>query len=391
MKFAHLSDCHIGGWREDTLRDINLKSFEKAIDICTEQHVGFVIIAGDLFDTALPSIDILKQTAKILNKLKEYDIPIYVIPGSHDFSASGKTMLDVLENAGLIINVMKFENNKLQFTIDRTGVKLTGMYGKKGGLEIADYEKLEKKHLEDEEGFKIFLFHTLIDELKPKEFEMIEATPINLLPKNFNYYAGGHPHFVYSKHYKDYGIISYPGPIYPNNFQELEKLKHGGFYIIDVKDSNIEVKHIPLNIIETVSYYINAENKTPKEIEKEILNLVKDYENKIITLRIEGCLSSGKISDINFKLILSNFKEAYHVLKNTSKLTTKEFIESSVDIRSVDDIEISIIKEHVKQSIFKEEKICQIITALDKEKFEGEKNTDFESRIIKEASTIIEI
>lgn len=391
MKFAHLSDCHIGGWREDTLRDINLKSFEKAIDICTEQHVGFVIIAGDLFDTALPSIDILKQTAKILNKLKEYDIPIYVIPGSHDFSASGKTMLDVLENAGLIINVMKFENNKLQFTIDRTGVKLTGMYGKKGGLEIADYEKLEKQHLEDEEGFKIFLFHTLIDELKPKEFEMIEATPINLLPKNFNYYAGGHPHFVYSQKHQDHGIISYPGPIYPNNFQELEKLKHGGFYIIDVKDSNVEAKHIPLNIIETVSYYINAENKTPKEIEKEILNLVKDYENKIITLRIEGCLSSGKISDINFKSILSNFKEAYHILKNTSKLTTKEFIESSVDIRSVDDIEISIIKEHVKQSIFKEEKICQIITALDKEKFEGEKNTDFESRIIKEVSAIIEI
>ena len=142
MKFAHLSDCHIGGWREDTLRDVNLKSFEKAIEICIEQHIGFVIIAGDLFDTALPSIDILKSTAKILNKLKEFDIPVYVIPGSHDFSASGKTMLDVLENAGLIVNVMKFEDGKLQFTTDRTGVKLTGMYGKKGGLETADYQTL---------------------------------------------------------------------------------------------------------------------------------------------------------------------------------------------------------------------------------------------------------
>ena len=76
MKFAHLSDCHIGGWREDTLRDVNLKSFEKAIEICIENHVGFIIIAGDLFDTALPSIEILKRTAKILSKLKEYDIPV---------------------------------------------------------------------------------------------------------------------------------------------------------------------------------------------------------------------------------------------------------------------------------------------------------------------------
>lgn len=390
MKFAHLSDCHIGGWREDTLRDINLKSFEKAIDICIEQHVGFIIIAGDLFDTALPSIDILKSTAKILSRLKEYDIPVYVIPGSHDFSASGKTMLDVLENSGLIINVMKFENNKLQFTIDRTGVKLTGMYGKKGALEIFDYEKLEKQHLENENGFKIFLFHTLIDELKPKEFEMIEATPLNLLPKNFNYYAGGHPHFVYSQHHYNYGVITYPGPIYPNNFQELEKLKHGGFYIVEVKD-RIETKHIPLKIMDVSSYSINAENKTPNEIEQEILNTVKDYKNKIITIRIEGCLKSGKTTDINFRSLLNNFKEAYHILKNTNKLTTREFQESSVDTRKVDDIEYFIIKEHAKQSFLKEERILEIMKVLDQEKYEGEKIADFEIRILKEASSVIGI
>ena len=68
MKFAHLSDCHIGGWHEYNLRDANLRSFKKAIEICIEEHVGFVIIAGDLFDNALPSIDILKETAKILRK-----------------------------------------------------------------------------------------------------------------------------------------------------------------------------------------------------------------------------------------------------------------------------------------------------------------------------------
>ena len=119
------------------------------------------MIAGDLFDTALPSIDILKSTAKILNRLKDFDIPIYIIPGSHDFSASGKTMLDVLENAGLVHNVMKFNNNKLDFTVDRTGVKLAGMFGRKGGLETYDYANLDKSNLESEPGFKIFLFHTL--------------------------------------------------------------------------------------------------------------------------------------------------------------------------------------------------------------------------------------
>ena len=57
-----------------------------------------------------------KQTSIICFALKSfnactYNIEVYVIPGSHDFSPSGKTMLDVLENSGLVINVNKMDNN----------------------------------------------------------------------------------------------------------------------------------------------------------------------------------------------------------------------------------------------------------------------------------------
>ena len=62
-----------------------------------------------------------------------------------------------------------------------------------------------------------------------------------------------------------------------------------------------------------------------------------------------------------------------------------------MDIRGVDDIESSIIKEHSKQSIFSENKILDFIKALDKDKGEGEKNADFELRIIKEVSKLIEL
>src|SRR3989344_7106326 len=102
MKFAHLADCHIGGWREPKLKELSLAVFEKAVDRCIEEYVGFVVISGDLFDTSLPSIDILKETARILAKLKEHEINVYIVPGSHDFSPSGKSMLDVLEKASLV-------------------------------------------------------------------------------------------------------------------------------------------------------------------------------------------------------------------------------------------------------------------------------------------------
>jgi DNA repair exonuclease SbcCD nuclease subunit len=132
MKFAHIADCHIGSWRDPKLRDISTTAFVKAIDRCKEKKVDFVLIAGDLFNTSLPSVDRLKIVVQKFKELNDINIPIYTIAGSHDFSPSGKTMLDVLESAGLCVNVTKgrVEGNKLflNFTVDeKTGTKITGM------------------------------------------------------------------------------------------------------------------------------------------------------------------------------------------------------------------------------------------------------------------------
>jgi len=97
MKYAHLADLHLGSWRDDKMRDLSTKAFLKAIDLCFEQQVDFILFAGDLFNTSLPSLDTLKIVTQKLKEIRDKNIPLYVIPGSHDFSPSGKTMIDVLE------------------------------------------------------------------------------------------------------------------------------------------------------------------------------------------------------------------------------------------------------------------------------------------------------
>ena len=87
----------------------------------------------------------LKSATVKLKELKDKGIPVYLIAGSHDFSPSGKTMLDVLEQAGLFVNVAKgFDVDgklKLNFTVDsKTGVKITGLLGKKGGFAFEERE-----------------------------------------------------------------------------------------------------------------------------------------------------------------------------------------------------------------------------------------------------------
>ncbi len=398
MKFAHIADVHIGGWREPKLSDLSVKAFKKSVKICISRQVDFVLIAGDLFNTSLPSIDRLKVVVHYLRKLKNNDINVYIIAGSHDFSPSGKTMLEVLEEAGLVINVVKgkiVDNKlKLNFTIDgKTGAKITGMLGKKGMLEKKYYENLLKHNLEKEEGYKIFMFHSALQEFKPPELANMDAHPLSLLPKHFNYYAGGHVHYIFSKEEKDYGLITYPGALFPNNFAEMEKYGKGGFYIVE--DDKLE--YVDIELHPHVGIKIDVNHNTPLEVENMLLKKVteSDVQNSIVTIRLKGILENGKISDIDFNRIFERGYEkgAFFVMKNTSALKTAEFEELKIEAVEAKVVEDNLIKEHLGQiqlGIDDEEKLIhQLMRTLNTYKQEGERVIDFEKRVIDDMDNIV--
>ena len=401
MKFAHLADCHLGGWREEKLRELGLDTFREAIEICIKENTAFVLISGDLFNSALPNIELLKDTAEILNKLKENDINVYIVPGSHDFSVSGKTMLDVLEKAGLLENVSKFneKDGKLLFTIDKTNTKITGLAGLRGGLDKNYYEILDKKSLEDEKGFKIFLFHHGLNEFKPRELEMVEMQSSKNLPNNFDYYAGGHIHYIFDSEFNK-GRLVFPGALFPNNFKELEEFKHGGFYIVNKSERpGLELKRVELNLRDVKSFSFNADDKSPEEVQNLLMEINEDVYDKIVSLRVEGVLRNGKPSDIDFKKIIGILEErgAYIVLRNTNKLESKEFQEMDIKSGSVKEVEEEIIKKYLSgDELFKNEKeemkiVENLMEALNKSKEEGERNFDFENRIFKDFEEVFKI
>lgn len=400
MKFAHLADIHLGSWREPKLRELSTKAFVTAVSRCVDEEVDFVLIAGDLFNTSLPAIDSLKTAVSQLKMLKDRGIPVYTIAGSHDFSPSGKTMLEVLEEADLIINVCKGEviegRLKLHFTVDsKTGAKITGMIGKRGMIEKRYYEELIHENLEEEKGFKIFMFHTAISELKPAELEKMESAPLSLLPKGFDYYAGGHVHIVKDKSISNYRNVVYPGPTFPNSFTELEKLGSGGFYFyFDGK-----LSHEKIELCGVVSIDIDCNHKSATQITDAIFEEIagRKLKDSIVLLRLSGKMETGKTSDINFRKIIEIMEErgAYSVMKNTSKLMSREFDEIKVKADTTEEAERLVIDEHVGQvkaleldAGTEKELVVKLMTMLDKEKGEGEKQSDYEARVIAEMSNM---
>lgn len=408
MKFIHTADCHIGGWRDPKLNALSTVAFTRMIDFCLQRDIDFLLIAGDLFNTAYPSIEKVKEITEQLKRLKDYNKRVYLIAGSHDYSPTGKTMLDVLEKAGLAINVTKGTviNNKLQlqFTIDQpTGAKITGLLGKRGQLERKYYENLDLENLEQEQGFKIFMFHTTLTELKPQDMDKVDSTEISFLPKGFNYYAGGHVHIVKLNTFPNYKNIVYSGPLFPNSFSELEKLKHGGFYFYDTEEKEekaCEPQYIPQIIKETIVIRKECSHKDPKQIEDELREELKavDVKDKIITLRIEGKLSSGKRHDVQCKELINELRErgCYAILKSVTGVETDEFSEIKINVDETSDIEEAIINQHLNQikveslTLEKEKQLIhELIKALDEIKKEGETKTVFEEKISEKTVPIL--
>ena len=375
------------------MKELGVIAFTQAIDVSIEENVDFILIAGDLFHTAIPGIDYVKLVIRKLKEVKNKGIRLYYIAGSHDYSPSGKTMLDIIEEADLGICVMKGEvvddKLKLEFTEDESGAKITGLIGRAGMLEKKYYENLDVKSLEEENGFKIFMFHTALDELKPEHLERMESSPISFLPKGFDYYAGGHVHIVKKHDMEGYKNVIYPGPVFPGNFSELEKLRKGGFYIYD--DGNLERKDIVVKPV--ILKEFDFEGKTIEQA-NPALRVEDEVAGAIVLIKAFGCVK-GKTTSINFKELIEDMYErgAYHVLKSTTKLTSEEFKKVSVK-STTENIESRLIKEHLNQTKhnFQDEELAvkQLISALGQEKNEGEKAKDYENRIKEETKQLLD-
>lgn len=402
MKFAHLADCHIGSWRDPKLRDITTKAFCEAVDRCIKDKIDFMVISGDLFNTSLPSLDLLKVVVNRLRRLKNEGIPVYGIAGSHDYSPSGKTMLDILEEAGLYKSVAIFEEAgekiRLKFTQDqKTGIKLTGIIGKKGGLEKEYFHYIDHLPLEQEPGTKIFLFHTSIEELKPEHLKEMQANPISLLPKGFDYYAGGHVHIVKKKDLPGYKNVVYPGPLFPNSFSELEKLDCGGFYMVDVVDGQCQATYVPVIIHSITNLEYESEYQTPKQVTEALLKKVdRAFDKAVVTIRLSGFLREGTVGDIGFKDVFDRAYErgAHFVMKNTAKLRSSELEEIKVKHESVEKIEEIIINEQSGQlkefSPTEQQGLAKVmLQVLSVQKDDGERVIDYEDKIISDMDVVV--
>ncbi|MEM4318332.1 MAG: metallophosphoesterase [Candidatus Pacearchaeota archaeon] len=386
MKFLHIADCHLGCWRNEKIEELSIKAFEKALDIGIQNNVDFVLISGDLFDTPMPPLNIVIRAIDKLREVKKNGIKIYTVAGSHDI-AHNIGIINLLEASEIVKNVDFKKSQNLDNNLDNfienfdEEVLIIGVAGKRNSLELEDIDQfkdfLEKNEKRIKKIKKIILLHSTVKEfLDGLLMQIQKSVSMKELPKA-DYYALGHLHVI-----KVEKNFAYPGPIFPTNFEELERLRQGNCFIVELQEEKVKITNFPLEVINVKNLYFSADKKNPFKLTQEILeNITPDFKDKLVTLRIEGVLEEGTVSQIEFDTINKAFNNIGAILlKNISKLNSKAMImEEPPSGESIKEIETSLLKDETKSEVIKE-----LMIILDKEKAEGETNSVFEERLLNE-------
>ena len=314
FRFAHLADLHVGAWRERALAEVGLAAVRTAFERCIEERVDFIVIAGDLFDATLPDMAHVRETAEVLRRVGEAGIPVYATYGSHDYSPSATSVIDVLEASGLFMKLMTADVAgegedvlvRPRFIVDPgTGAKLAGLSGRQRSLEREYYRRLDHAYLMDEPGFKVFVFHSALDEVLPEHERHAESMPRSFLPPGFDYYAGGHIHTrIEARVPGGRGILAYPGPLLGHQYGDLERARDNprGFFIVTADETVTDLSFVEVPLPPVVLHELQADGRTAGEVAHELESAVasRSHEGAIVLVRARGRLAAGDPREVPF-------------------------------------------------------------------------------------------
>ncbi len=409
-KFAHMSDIHIGAFRQPELRKLVVDAFVAAVDRCISEKVAFVILAGDIFDSNIPDLSSVRRAAEKMKQAVDSGIRFYAIYGSHDFSPNYSSIVDVLDGAGLFVKAERMsagqEGVHLSFVQDPAGPKICGISGRKLSMDREEFAVLDRTELEAEPGFKVFIFHGALEETRPLSLEMMEAMPAATLPSGFQYYAGGHVHSKAVANLPGHVNIVYPGPLFATDYAELIQMARGeehGFYIAEFDQDCVKsVEFIPVRVCEPVELHYSAQGKSSTQAATELMHLASkaDVSGKVVLLTVEGELAEGRTSDIDFGKVRNRLlaSQPLSVLSNYSHLTSKETSTDSLPPKPVKATEREIFERQLSSVATEEPRLrgsqgvnlaLTLLETLKEGKRENENKGEFEERVSKRGINIL--
>lgn len=104
MRFMHLADLHLGKKvNEFSMLEDQKYILEQVLILAQDQNVDGVLIAGDIYDKAIPSVEAVSLFDSFLTRLSEYHLPVFMISGNHDSAERISFGAKLMEKSGVYV------------------------------------------------------------------------------------------------------------------------------------------------------------------------------------------------------------------------------------------------------------------------------------------------
>jgi len=261
-RILHISDLHAGKNLNKVSRNPDLSyALDQVSDLCNREKVEAILIAGDIFDKAIPDYESEHMVLDYLTEWAGRNIHVVLIAGNHDSydklkayknlekltkihiydrpNPNPSEAIFVCEN--LAIACLPYPNERL---LTKGSEDAHRTYSHK----VAEYLKALAKQVENFQ-YKILLSHLMVEkgiiagserEASVSEFYAIRPDQI---PEVFDYVALGHLH-IHQRIDRAVPKTYYSGSLYQIDFSEKDTNKFVNLVILE----NNHIKVEPINL-----------------------------------------------------------------------------------------------------------------------------------------------
>lgn len=289
FRFVHTADLHLDSpLKSLALRDPELKqqvgigtreTFAKIVNLCIEEKVDALLIAGDLYDSDQTSMYTARFLANQMQRLHQEGIRVFIIKGNHDAGS-------------VITGQLIFPDSVKIFSIKAETVNMT-----KGDLNIAIHgvsfpnrpvpESLVPKFPNPNQGmFNIGMLHTSLG--GAQGHDTYAPSNINELQQvGYDYWALGHIH-KQSCHKGETTVVMPGIPQGRNIGEDGEKTVS----LVSVDETGItDLQQVSLSVLQFERVEIDVSDITEwRELvvttHKSIQQLMRTLSHKIYVLRL---------------------------------------------------------------------------------------------------------
>lgn len=244
LRFIHASDLHLGNsgpgivglskqWTE-RISNASYVAFENLINYALEANVDFLLLAGDVLDTSIPTLKSQLELYKGLSRLTQEGIKVFMVGGNHDPLNLKKAKNSLPEGVYL------FDKEPQTIPFVKDGITLAEITGISYPVsKVSDDLSVLLKP--GNKGFQIALLHTNVvgygkeDNYAPSDLD-------KLIKSGFDYWALGHVHTNMVLNKKPY--VVYSGT---TQGQHINETGPKGFYLVEV-DKDVKMEFVQTSL-----------------------------------------------------------------------------------------------------------------------------------------------